>query len=298
MVVLGEHDGGGGIGALDRRIRRAEHRRVGAGVRSRGPEAHDVRFVPHLVDVYAQTRVAPDDPGEEARVVGEASRAVVDVPAVCTVDGALARIAGRPEGNPIGDRHDHADPGAMEARDGVVEVAEQALVMPSARCGLDPVPADVHPDPGDVRALEQPDLAVDVRPRDAVGELGVGAGVGRAGAGDAGEAHQNDERGEGRERRRTRDLEGVHAVSTTSSPPYPPARGSDTRSAVDARAGRRARHQPCVPNRRAPCAPSSPRGRGRRATREPHGRCPCGRPEGALSTTSGWPRSHGRAARA
>ncbi len=234
MVVLGEpaeHDGGGGIGALDRRIRRAEHRGEGAGVWSRGPKPRDVRLVPDLVDVYAKTRVAPDDPGEKARVVGEASRAVVDVPAVGTVDGALARIAGGPEGNPVGDRHDHADPDAMEARDGVVEVAEQALVMPSARCGLDPVPADVHPDPRDVRALEQPDLAVDVRPRDAVGELGVGAGVGRAGGRDAGETHQSDERGEGREGRRTRDLKGVHAVSSHVVSSLPARRAVRTRGA-------------------------------------------------------------------
>ncbi len=155
---------------------------------------------------------------------------------VGTVDGALARIARGPEGNPVGDRHDHADPDAMEARDGVVEVAEQALVMPSARCGLDPGPADVHPDPRDVRALEQPDLAVDVRPRDAVGELGVGAGVGRAGGRDAGEAHQSDERGEGREGRRTRNLERVHAVSSHVVSSLPARRAVRTRGSATTRA--------------------------------------------------------------
>ncbi len=149
----------------------------------------------------AEARVAPHDPGEEARILREAPRAVVDVPAVRAADRAPVRIAGGPEGNAVGDGHDHADARPTEAGGGVVEVAQQALVMPATRGRLDSVPADVHPDPGDVGGLEQPELVIDVRARDAVGELGVYARLSGARGGEEGEERDEGDQGRTRQQR-------------------------------------------------------------------------------------------------
>ena len=98
---------------------------------------------------------------------------VGDLPAPLTAGVDVLLGVGRgPVGNPVGDRHEHLEPGRVRPLDRVVVLGQEPLVHVAFAVRLEPGPVDTGADPADARLLQELDLAVDVGARLAPGDVG------------------------------------------------------------------------------------------------------------------------------